>query len=156
MRLAPWLLLVSALFLAAGPAGAARREPAVHPGVYEATVIRIVDGDTIDVAARLPVGAWTDIVVVVTVRVRLCCADTPEKKQPRCESEKAAALAASDALARLAPIGSVVILSQVQKKRDRYGRLVASVAGAAGDLTLPLIAAGLARPYHGERRAGWC
>jgi len=41
--------------------------------------------------------------------------------------------------------------------RDRYRRLLAVVRDRQGrDVAAVLIREGLARPYGGERRAGWC
>lgn len=43
-----------------------------------------------------------------------------------------------------------------RRSRDRYGRTLARVAIDGRDLVELLVGVGLARPYHGERRLGWC
>jgi micrococcal nuclease len=51
--------------------------------------------------------------------------------------------------------GASVKLTQVVY--DKYGgRVRADVADAKGDIAGALLLSGLARPYHGERRAPWC
>lgn len=50
--------------------------------------------------------------------------------------------------------GSVVRLEEVG--RDKYGRILARVYGAQGELGEAMVKAGLARRYDGGRRAGWC
>ncbi|WP_290897841.1 thermonuclease family protein [Hoeflea sp.] len=43
-----------------------------------------------------------------------------------------------------------------QDRTDRYGRTLACVYADGRDVAKALIAAGLARPYDGGRREGWC
>ncbi len=62
--------------------------------------------------------------------------------------------AARDFLARRIA-GEAVRLSAV--RYDKYGgRVDATVADEKGDIGRSMIRAGLARPYHGERRLPWC
>lgn len=145
MRFAPWLLLL--LALAAAPAKSA---------AYEARVVRVIDGDTLDLVARLPVAGWTGMVVEVPERVRLAGIDAPETRRPACAAEARAGAAATAALTALAPPGSTVLLTAVKPRRDRWGRLVAQIRAPAGDLAATLLAAGHARRYDGGRRRSWC
>ena len=80
-------------------------------------VVRVVDGDTLDV--RLRSGA--------VVSVRMLGIDTPERG--RCGAADAAAN-----LLRLAPVGSTVDLvsDRTQAAKDRYGRLLRYVARRGG------------------------
>ena len=51
--------------------------------------------------------------------------------------------------------GAEVRLSRIVY--DKYGgRVRASVADARGDIGQAMLAAGLARAYHGEKRLAWC
>lgn len=130
--------------------GSAAAQGAI-PGPVEAEVVRVIDGDTIEVRAF----PWLD--VAVTTRVRVLGIDTPEKgARAKCRAEADLADRASD-LARLAlPVGALVQLTDIQQ--DKYGgRVVARVESPGGhDLGAALVAAGLARPYDGGRKAGWC
>ena len=39
---------------------------------------------------------------------------------------------------------------------DKYGRTLAVLTVNGQDVAATMIGEGLARPYHGERRQGWC
>lgn len=115
-------------------------------GVFAALVLSVTDGDTF--RARIPV--WEGVDVVTAVRIRGI--DTPEIKG-KCLAEKAAAL---EAKARLA----VLLNGQVQLfhvEPDKFaGRVDADVAVDGKPVAAILIAEGLARPYTGGARQGWC
>lgn len=125
--------------------------PAAEGGwSYRATVVVVYDGDTMTVR----IAGWP--APFDPAAVRLAGIDAPEiKGRARCLREARLAEAARAALARLAPPGSTVTLTF--SRRDKYGRLLADVVNAAGiDVAGRLLARGLARPYDGGRRRGWC
>ena len=112
-------------------------------GPVAAHVERVIDGDTIEVIATIWLGQTLD------VHVRIDGIDTPEL-EARCPEERTKALAARDFLARRLN-GAEVRLSHVVY--DKYGgRVRASVADAHGDIGQAMLAAGLARAYHGDKR----
>ena len=116
-------------------------------GPIQATVERVIDGDTIDVLARIWLGQ------TLHVRVRIDGVDAPEL-HARCTEERRMALAARDYLARRL-LGADITLTQVLY--DKYGgRVRAKVADAMGDVAAALLTTGLARPYAGEKREPWC
>lgn len=116
-------------------------------GPVAAKVERIVDGDTIEVRAAIWLGQS------LIIRVRIDGVDAPEM-EARCAEEKRLALAARDFLVRRLD-GAQVKLTRVVY--DKYGgRVRADVADTKGDIGNALLVAGLARPYHGERREPWC
>ncbi|MCM0020681.1 MAG: thermonuclease family protein [Tagaea sp.] len=129
-------LAAAAIAVAAG--GAYLWDSPERPRTYDAGACRAVDGDTLDCDGR---------------RVRLANIDAPEL-QGRCAAEiqmaERAKLAAMIALA-VAPVHVVP-----ERGKDRYGRLIARVAVDGRDLGGILIAQGLARPYAGGARSGWC
>ena len=122
-------------------------------GPVLATVLRIVDGDTITVSARIWLGQR------IETQVRLAGVDAPELRG-RCARERDLAVRARDfAEARLN--GRTVLLRDI--RFGKYaGRVVARVELAAGDdfagddFAGDLIAAGLARAYGGGARNSWC
>jgi endonuclease YncB( thermonuclease family) len=118
------------------------------PGPFAATVERVIDGDSLAVR----VSVWLGLEVSTIVRLRGI--DAPELAG-RCPEERRRAAAARDALATLVA-GGTVSLAAVET--DKYGgRVVADVVDDSGrPLAAALVAAGLARPYDGRRRAGWC
>ncbi len=127
--------------------GAARGADGV-PGPVSARVINVIDGDTILVRARIWIGQE------VKTRVRLDGVDAPELRGA-CAHERGLAIDARNfVVAALA--GGSVRLRDI--RRGKYGgRVLARVATPEGeDLGALLVAAGLARAYHGGRRGGWC
>lgn len=127
------LLAALAALLCAGPAAGA---------VLQATVVRVVDGDTLRVRSR---GFDTT--------VRLLGIDTPETHAPgtpvQCFGPEATARAR-----RLMPVGAALRLETdpTQDTRDRYDRLLAYAfrpgrRGAAGSVNHALVASGHARAY---------
>lgn len=130
----------------AAAVGPARAE--VLPGPVAADVIRVIDGDTLALRARI----WIGIDIVVNARIRGI--DAPELRG-RCDAEKALA---EDALARLEALaaGKTVRLRRVEN--DKYaGRVLADIVTDDGtDLRAAMLESGLARPYDGGTRAPWC
>jgi len=125
------LALASALAVLTGPHGQRGASAGIHPPpperVVRATVIRVVDGDTIRV--RLPEGVRP---------VRLIGVDAPEvRDSPKLDREARRShrsKGAIQAMGRLAAgfaarhlLGRTVSLEFDIERRDRYGRLLAYV-----------------------------
>ena len=135
-------------------AGAA--EPALGEsldGPVPAQVTKVIDGDTLQVRARIWLGHE------VATRVRLAGIDAPETSGacPRARRLAGEATAFVSAKLGLDDGGT----SQIWLKDIRYGkyagRIVARVVLDGGeDLGQALLAAGLAQPYDGRRRPPWC
>ena len=130
----PWLIAL-ALALVAGRTVLAGRGGATAPA-QDATVVRVVDGDT--VVARLRDGRYE--------RVRYIGMDTPEDVKPgvavQCYALKAAAYN------RGLVAGRRVRLVVGAEPRDRYGRLLAYVYRRSDGLFVneALVRGGYARP----------
>ena len=139
--------LVTALLAALLLAGPAAAEVLLGPVAAE--VLRVTDGDSLTVRARIWLGQD------LTVNVRLAGIDAPETRS-RCPQERALAAAARTALASRAPVGAAVRLVDI--RTDKYGgRVLARLIDAAGaDIGAALVASGFARSYDGRARAGWC
>lgn len=123
----------------------------IGDGAYAvpAVVDYVVDGDTFGATVLF------DDDVSVPVRVRILNIDTPEI-HGKCKSEINKAHLAKDALSNILPQGTKVELDSI--KDDKYlGRIDANVVlkdgRNVGDI---MINRGLARPYNGGRRRGWC
>ncbi|MEJ0011292.1 MAG: thermonuclease family protein [Bauldia sp.] len=133
------------LMLAALPGSVAAE---TFGGPVSASVVEVIDGDTIAVKAKVWLG------VEVSSRVRIRGIDTPELHSS-CAAEKTMAEQARQRLAKIA--GGTVSLANVVD--DKYGgRVDADVANAVGvDLKTAMLATGLAHPYDGKgARADWC
>jgi hypothetical protein len=108
-------------------------------------VARVIDGDTVD----LECGAGGEL-----MRTRLMGYDTPEVYSPKCDAELALGNQATQALERRVNGSRRVLVAF--RGTDRYGRHLARLMLDGTDVAVPLIEAGLARPYEGGRREGWC
>ncbi len=120
-------------------------------GAYRAQVLRIIDGDTLEV--RVPVWLGQELVT----KVRLRGIDAPEIRGA-CGTEREQALRARDRLEALVA-GKPVWLTEIGL--DKYhGRVVARLM--AGEESRPvdagaaLLREGHARAYDGKARMGWC
>ena len=120
-----------------GPAGAET------PRAADCAVTRVVDGDTLHLTC-----AGT------RHKVRLLGFDTPEVSRPGCADEAAAGARATEVLAALVATGPVTDVRF--DGQDRYGRDLGALAIGGRDVAAVMLASGLARPYQGGRREGWC
>lgn len=142
--------IASAAVLATALLGtiAAAAAPATLPGPMPARVERVLDGDTLDVRVQI----W--LRQEVRVRVRLRGVDAGELRS-RCAAERALADQARRWLVEAVTDGRIVLTEIGGGKY--HGRVLARAHTPGGlDLGNGLIAAGLARPYDGGRRQGWC
>lgn len=87
------------------------------------------------------------------VKVRLMGIDAPEI-HARCPAELELAIKARDRLVALIRAGGTVALDIHGK--DKYRRTLARVLIDGEDVGPLLIREGLARPYKGGKRQGWC
>lgn len=147
-RLATIILLAFGLLHAAASDGAASDGAAGERFVW--SVVAIKDGDTL--AVMLP--GLPAALNPVAVRIRGI--DTPESGgRAKCAAERALADLASRFTARAVGGGRQVEFADL--RWDKYGgRIDADVWIDGTLLSGRLIAAGLARPYAGGKRAGWC
>jgi micrococcal nuclease len=139
------LLFAASLFLAVR----SYAEPNL-PDSYPATVISVLDGDTVKVKVQIWVGLYQE------VKVRVRGIDTPEIHSKNCPSEKQLGLKAKTLVQTLLPEGSTISLSHVGP--DKYhGRVVATLRTTSGeDLEQRLRKEGLAVPYDGGKKKNWC
>ena len=130
----------------AGVTAAEQRRTVAGP--VRAHLVRVLDGDTIEVLARI----WPDH--YVETLVRLDGIDAPELRG-RCAAEIAQA---ERAKARLAVLLAGARLQLVDVHYGKYaGRVVARVLTEDGrDVAATLLAENLVRAYRGGRREGWC
>jgi len=114
---------------------------------YRAKVVKVVDGDTVDVDIDLGFGVW-----LKDERVRIMGIDTPESRT-RDKTEKVFGLAAKARLKEL--LGKQAILkTQVGKggedMKGKFGRILGDFIGTDGRLvTEVMIEEGHCVPYFG-------
>ena len=83
---------------------------------YKCEIIRVVDGDTVDVNIDLGFYTW-----LWKERIRLKGIDTPESRT-RDPEEKKAGLYAKDVVENFLPVGSTQTLKTFKDKSGKYGR----------------------------------
>lgn len=118
---------------------------------YKIKVLRVIDGDTLEIEARyLPPELGKKL------HLRIDGIDTPEKiPRAQCDSEAVMAKRATDHTTAL--VNSSKKIEMDIKGWDKYGgRILGTVRVDGRDLAGSLIAAGLARAYHGEKKQSWC
>ena len=143
----PSLLIVVAALTVAASGDYLRRNDGI-PGPVPALVLRVIDGDTIAVRARIWIGQSVD------TRVRIVGVDTPELRG-ECALEIELATAAQDLV--IEALGDQPVTLRNVRYDKFGGRVLARVESYTGeDIARLLIAAGLGRPYDGGKRAPWC
>ena len=104
----------------------------------------VVDGDTLKLNERM---------------VRIVGIDAPEAKA-RCPAEALGAERATAVLQRWVNAAPFELVPRLDSPTDKYGRELMTarreVRGRSETAAEVLIEAGVARPYLGEARAGWC
>lgn len=102
--------------------------------------IVVIDGDTIDVAGK---------------RWRLMGFDAPETYYARCAAEMERGKAAQLRLIVMITTAKRIEL-EPSGRNDRYRRGLGVLKVDGADVAETMIKEGHARPYHGQRREGWC
>lgn len=100
----------------------------------------VVDGDTFRMGGE---------------KIRIADIDTPETHPARCAREAELGAAATNRLHALLNSGTVS-LDTAGRDADRYGRKLRLVSVDGHGVGETLVAEGLARPYTGGHREGWC
>ena len=136
MRVLRWLVaaLAVALLLLIAPVGTPRADPVAATAV----VLKVVDGDTIDVRDD----------VRGRLRIRVLGIDTPETKKPGytvgCFGPEATAFAKANLLGQQVAVQS----DPTQDRTDRYGRTLAYLVRPDGwDYSVEVVRAGFALAY---------
>jgi micrococcal nuclease len=103
---------------------------------YQATVLDVIDGDTI----RCDVDLGLDVAIKMTVR--LLGVNTPELSGP----DRDRALKAK-AFVKEAVQGNLVVIKTVKDRKEKYGRYLAEVFVGERSVNQDLLAHGLAVTY---------
>lgn len=148
MMIRPLLILATLLFAAGGALSAEHLR-----GPVEATLVRVIDGDTVNVRAKI----WLNQTLDISVRLRGI--DTPELSAP-CASERRLAQKARERLeALLVGANDVTPVTLRHISKGKYaGRVIAYVDNesgvSVGDI---LLKENLAQPYRGNgAKPDWC
>lgn len=115
---------------------------------YKCKILRVVDGDTVDIDIDLGFGVW-----LKKERVRMMGIDTPESRT-RDKVEKKFGLAAKDFVKSKMPVGSMQILKTEidrsgEDKKGKFGRILGDFLFDDERLTDIMVAEGHAVAYFG-------
>lgn len=113
---------------------------------YRCKILRIVDGDTVDVDIDLGFGIWMH-----KERIRIMGIDTPESRT-RDLVEKQFGLAAKQFLKDLMPIGSQQIIKTQKDKTGKFGRILGDFILEDRLLSQLMIENYHAVPYFGDSK----
>lgn len=110
-------------------------------------VVSVYDGDTFHVN----IWYWP-VIIGKNMPIRVNGVDTPEIRG-KCDAEKLKALDAKRFTVAFLASGKVQLRNL---RRGKYFRIISDVYVGDRSLATELIHAGLARPYNGGTRQGWC
>lgn len=116
---------------------------------YRAIVLRVIDGDTVDVDLDLGFDVW-----LRKQRVRLYGIDTPESRTRDLEEKKFGLLAKNFVLEHC-PIGSeIIVQTHKDDARGKFGRILGELIVRDGTLNLNkhMINEHIAVQYHGQSK----
>lgn len=118
---------------------------------YKCKVLKVVDGDTVDIDIDLGFGMWMH-----KERVRMMGIDTPESRT-RDKVEKQFGLASKNRLQELLPVGSSQVLkTEIDRSgedaKGKFGRILGDFLIEEKRATEILIEEGHAVPYHGQSK----
>ena len=128
-------------------------------GPYDAKLVRVVDGDTIELGVEL----WPGL--IQRVNIRLDGINTPEKRintkkikdqgrRDRAICEKTAGIAAAEFTQAFVGKGSITV--DGVRNGKFAGRVLGNVFVDGNSLADALLASGHARLYDGGKRQPWC
>jgi endonuclease YncB( thermonuclease family) len=123
----------------------------IKPVGYDWKVLRVLDGDTVEVEAP-----YLPAPLKPVLKVRVLGVDTPEKNpRAKCPQEHEKALLATK-LTKDA-IANAKVIKVYITEWDKYGgRILGDLVIDGKQLSTRLIEAGLAREYYGEAKQSWC
>jgi endonuclease YncB( thermonuclease family) len=118
---------------------------------YNAKVIKVTDGDTIQIEAL-----WVPAPIKKQISVRIYGVDTPEKGfRAQCPAEDEKGQAASAFTKDL--VAKAVKVRYILYDWDKYGgRVLGDMILDGKSLRTQLIANGYAREYFGDAKQSWC
>jgi len=93
----------------------------MKPFVYNCTVDRVIDGDTVDVNIDLGFNTW-----LIKRRIRLIGVDTPECRT-RDDLEKQFGLLAKSIVEGYCPVGSKLLVETSIDRGDKFGRILGTL-----------------------------
>lgn len=118
---------------------------------YDWKVLRVIDGDTVEVEAK-----WLPTELGDKIKVRIYGVDAPEKPpRAQCESESTKAKLATEHTKKFISKGKQISIEI--KSWDKYGgRVLGDIIVDNKSLRQSLIESQFAKQYFGEAKQSWC
>ena len=113
---------------------------------YKCKILRIVDGDTVDVDVDLGFGIWMH-----KDRVRLLGIDTPESRT-RDKEEKRFGLLSKKYLQDHYPVGSMAVLRTHKDKTGKFGRILGELVWEDSTINKIMVDEHYAVLYNGQSK----
>ena len=113
---------------------------------YRVEIVKVIDGDTVDVNIDLGFGVWLH-----KERVRLYGIDTPESRTSDKE-EKVYGLMAKDFLIEWISAGNVTLKTKTYDAKGKFGRILGELWVFDTNLNQKMIDEHLAVAYHGQSK----
>lgn len=122
-----------------------------NSATYDAQILRVIDGDSIVIAAP-----YLPAPLKPQLSVRIYGVDTPEKgHRAQCPAEHERALLASKYTSDLIAQGGKIQVTLYAW--DKFGgRVLGDIIVNGQSVRFGLIANGLAREYYGDAKVSWC
>jgi len=119
--------------------------------LYDWKVLRVVDGDTVEVEAK-----WLPSELGDKIKVRIYGVDTPEKPpRAQCKAESTKAKIATEHTKKFISKGKQISIEI--KSWDKYGgRVLGDIIVDNKSLRQSLIESQFAKQYFGEAKQSWC
>jgi micrococcal nuclease len=113
---------------------------------YQCRILRVIDGDTVDIDIDLGFGVWMH-----RERVRLYGIDTPESRTRDLEEKKFGLLAKAYVRDHL-PVGSIQTLVTIKDGKGKFGRILGKFKIGDDILNDIMIKEHHAVEYHGQSK----
>lgn len=113
----------------------------MNPYIYQASLIKVIDGDTVDMLIDQGMGIFNK------QRVRLYGINAYELNSPDEVDRTWAAMGREFLINNLPTDANGLIIETIKDKGDKYGRLLAKIYVDGRYINQALIEEGLAKPY---------
>tara|TARA_B100002019_G_scaffold286691_1_gene297550 strand:+ start:889 stop:1290 length:402 start_codon:yes stop_codon:yes gene_type:complete len=113
---------------------------------YKCKVVRVVDGDTVDIDIDLGFGVWLH-----KERVRVMGIDTPESRT-RDKVEKRFGLLAKEFVEKFLQTGDVILTTKKYDAKGKFGRILGDFVCNGRTLSKVMIEEYHAVEYHGQSK----